>query len=59
MKFSPTEKAKLVEELALEPNKVQRLRELDIPTSTYYAWKRRVAERNKRRWETFIQIAEA
>jgi transposase-like protein len=45
VKFSPTEKAKLVEELALEPNKVQRLRELGIPTSTYYAWKRRVAER--------------
>ena len=45
MKFSAVEKAKLVEELASEPNKVQRLRELGIPTSTYYAWKRRVAER--------------
>jgi len=45
VKFSVAEKAKLVEELASEPNKVQRLRELNIPTSTYYAWKRRVAER--------------
>ncbi len=45
MKFSPAEKVKLVEELASEPNKVQRLRELGIPTSTYYAWKRRVTER--------------
>ena len=45
MKFSRAEKAKLVEELASEPNKVQRLRELGIPTSTYYAWKKRVAER--------------
>jgi putative transposase len=45
VKFSAAEKAKLVEELATEPNKVQRLRGLGIPTSTYYAWKRRVAER--------------
>jgi len=45
VKFSRAEKAKLVEELASEPNKVQRLRELGIPTSTYYAWKRRVAAR--------------
>ena len=45
MRFSRTEKAKLVLELACEPNKVQRLRELGIPGSTYYAWKRRVAER--------------
>ncbi len=45
MKFSAAEKAKLVGELASEPNKVQRLRELGIPTSTYYAWKLRVAER--------------
>ncbi len=45
MKFSPVEKAKLVAELTSEPNKVQRLRELGIPTSTYYAWKRRVTQR--------------
>ncbi len=45
MRFSRAEKAKLVAELAAEPNKVQRLRELGIPASTYYAWKVRVAER--------------
>lgn len=45
MKFSRAEKVKLVEELASEPNKVQRLRELGIPASTYYAWKARVAQR--------------
>ena len=45
MTFSAAEKAKLVGELASEPNKVQRLRELGIPTSTYYAWKLRVAKR--------------
>lgn len=45
MKFSREEKVKLIEELASEPNKVQRLRELGIPASTYYAWKARVAKR--------------
>ena len=45
MKFSPTEKVKLVEELACEPNRVERLRELGIASSTYYGWKRRLKER--------------
>jgi len=45
VKFSAAEKAKLVSELASEPSKVQRLRELGIPTSTYYAWKLRVVQR--------------
>jgi putative transposase len=56
VKFSATEKATLVEELAMEPNKVQRLRELGIPTSTYYAWRRRVAERGV---EAFIAESSA
>jgi transposase InsO family protein len=43
--FSAEEKVKLIAELALEPNRVQRLRELGIAPSTYYAWKRRLAER--------------
>ena len=46
MKFSAAEKAKLVSELTSEPNKVERLRELGIPSSTYYAWKLRVALRS-------------
>ena len=45
MNFSAEEKVKLIAELALEPNRVQRLRELGIAPSTYYAWKRRLAER--------------
>ena len=56
MKFSALEKAKLVEELASEPNKVQRLRELGIPTSTYYAWKLRVVKRGA---EAFIAESSA
>ena len=45
MRFSPQEKVRLVEELSREPKLVQRLRELEIPSSTYYGWKRRLAER--------------
>lgn len=45
MKLSPEEKVKLVEELAREPNLVERLRELGIGTSTYYGWKRRLKAR--------------
>lgn len=45
MKFSPEEKVKLVEELACEPKRVERLRELGIASSTYYGWKRRLAAR--------------
>jgi len=45
VKFSPEEKVKLVEELACEPNLVERLRELGIAPSTYYGWKRRLAAR--------------
>jgi len=36
---------RLVEELSREPKLVQRLRELEIPSSTYYGWKRRLAAR--------------
>jgi putative transposase len=45
VKFSPKEKVKLVGELANEPNLVERLRELEIPSSTYYGWKRRMKAR--------------
>jgi transposase InsO family protein len=45
VKFSPEEKVKLVEELACEPNRVERLRELGIASSTYYGWKRRLKAR--------------
>ena len=45
MNFSAEQKVKLIAELALEPNRVARLRELGIAPSTYYAWKRRLAER--------------
>ena len=48
MKFSPAEKAKLVEELASEPKLVERLRELGIASSTYYGWKRRIAARGSK-----------
>jgi len=45
VKFTPAEKVKLVEELACEPNRVERLRELGIASSTYYGWKRRLKAR--------------
>jgi transposase InsO family protein len=45
VKFSPEEKVKLVSELASEPNRLKRLRELGISSSTYYGWKRRLAVR--------------
>lgn len=48
MKYSPKEKARLVEELAGEPNLVERLRELGLPSSTYYGWKRRIKARGIR-----------
>lgn len=45
MKFSPLEKVRLVEELIREPKLVERLRELGLPPSTYYGWKRRLKAR--------------
>jgi len=45
VKFSPIEKLRLVEELAREPKRVKRLRQLGIASSTYYGWKRRLAAR--------------
>lgn len=45
MKLSPEEKVTLVEELTREPKLLKRLRELGIPSSTYYGWKQRLAER--------------
>ena len=38
---SPEEKAALLSELAAERKLVERLRELEIPPSTYYGWKRK------------------
>ena len=51
MKLSPEEKARLVEELSQEPNRVKRLRELDIASSTFYGWRQRYAARGQ---EAFI-----
>ena len=45
MRLSPEEKAQLVAALAREPNRLQRLRELGIASSTYYGWKRRMKVR--------------
>ena len=45
MSLSPEEKMQLMSELANEPNLLQRLRALGIPSSTYYGWKRRLKAR--------------
>ena len=52
MILTPTEKANLVEELAREPKRLKRLKQLGIATSTYYAWKRRYDTRGR---EAFIE----
>lgn len=48
MRFTPKEKVRLMGELAGEPKLVDRLRELGIPSSTYYGWKRRLKARGVR-----------
>jgi transposase InsO family protein len=66
LKLTPEEKLKLVEELAREPKLLKRLAELEIATSTYYGWKKRLAARGvaafitessapKRVWNRLIQ----
>jgi transposase InsO family protein len=54
--LSPPEKAKLVEEISREPDRLKRLRELGIASSTYYGWKRRYAARGP---EAFVVRASA
>jgi len=47
LRLLPEEKARLVEELSREPQRVKRLRELGIASSTYYGWKQRYEARGR------------